>query len=801
MSEAPSKPLPSKIGRYRIFSKLAAGGMATVYLARSENDAGFEKIVALKVIHDHLAGEKAFVDMFLDEARIAANINHPNVATVFDFGNEKGVYYLAMEYLLGEPLGRIIRAVANRKNKDEVQRLPWYVARVLADACEGLHAAHELRDAEGNHLRVVHRDVSPENILVTYDGAVKLLDFGVAKAAQRIHETKVSKIKGKFAYVSPEQVRNEDLDRRTDLWGIGVCLWESLTLRRLFRRDSDAATLLAVVNDEIPPPSMLRGWVPPELDEIVLRALEREPERRYPSARAMGLELRTFLTQSGATLGIAEIGEWMESLFPTEKEKRVERVRQARQGKISNSLIPVVEESNSDGTMPSVSMAVSPGDAPAPTGTSLRELKKTLTEAGREAPSDVVALITMDVCEALQAKPTALAPEQVRISPDGRISLAPPFDPARGSDAVRSVQSCMRPFLPAGQTPISQVIGASEFRDPGELGAALQNELDPLARGGARKALVGLLQGSLPISSRMTARPPRRPTPTDQFAQDPLQVSGPSPTVSWDDELDDGELMKGVRNRGGFRALLVIAVLLAIAAAGIAVFEPELANDLLVRAGVVEPPEPEPEPIPEPEPEPRGIVALHVETENARVFHFVGRSPASIRGLPVRDTHGFIAVVEGRPFAHSTVGPDASWTDAPEPTFEFALQVPEEAREPGELQEAPASEDARIGMVRIVTDPPSAKVFHQVGIGPELTLDDLPIDQPLELLILAEGHQPHREIVDANAWPSEGPYRLERTIALTEAPQKRRRHRRRRDPSESEDSNEPEMQAEPEPEE
>ena len=142
--------------------------MATVYLARSENEAGFEKIVALKVIHDHLAGEKSFVDMFLDEARIAANINHPNVCTVFDFGVDKGIYYLAMEYLLGEPLGRIIRTIAKRQKKDEVKELPWYLARVLADACEGLHAAHELTDATGRHLGVVHRDVSPENIIVTY---------------------------------------------------------------------------------------------------------------------------------------------------------------------------------------------------------------------------------------------------------------------------------------------------------------------------------------------------------------------------------------------------------------------------------------------------------------------------------------------------------------------------------------------------------------------------------------------------------------------------------------------------------
>lgn len=291
-----SKPLPSHFGRYRIFSKLASGGMATVYLARTEHTSGFEKLVALKVIHEHLAEDEAFVHMFLDEARIAAGIDHPNVCTVFDFGEQDGVHYLAMEFLLGEPIKRVLRAVARRKDREEIRQLPYYIARLIAEACEGLHAAHELHGPRGEPLHVVHRDVSPENIVVTYDGGVKIVDFGVAKAAERIHETKVAKIKGKFAYIAPEQLRNEGVDRRSDVWGLGVCLWEALTLRRLFRRDSDASTLSAVLFDDIPAPSAVSPWVPVELDAIVLRALTRDREGRYRTARAMGQDLRRFLT-------------------------------------------------------------------------------------------------------------------------------------------------------------------------------------------------------------------------------------------------------------------------------------------------------------------------------------------------------------------------------------------------------------------------------------------------------------------------------------------------------------------------
>src|SRR5262245_21397103 len=269
------QPVQRQLGRYQLMLELASGGMATVYLARVAGAAGFEKLVALKRIHAHLAKQQKFTEMFLDEARIAARIGHPNVCDVFDFGEADGTYYLAMEYLLGETVSRLMR----KRTHDPS---PWtshelaLLARIVAEAAQGLHAAHELRDDRGEPMHVVHRDVSPQNLFVTYDGAAKVVDFGIARARGRIHDTTTGSIKGKYAYMSPEQVKNQTLDRRTDVWALGAILWEMLTRKRLFRRDSEVDTLMAVNDEAIAPPSSVRSDVPTSFDPIVMGALTRK---------------------------------------------------------------------------------------------------------------------------------------------------------------------------------------------------------------------------------------------------------------------------------------------------------------------------------------------------------------------------------------------------------------------------------------------------------------------------------------------------------------------------------------------
>ncbi|MDQ3035558.1 MAG: protein kinase [Myxococcota bacterium] len=318
-----------RLGRYVLCYELASGGMATVYLGRTEGPSGFGRLVALKVIHPHLAKQQEFVEMFLDEARIASRIVHPNVCSVFDYGEEEGAYYLAMDYLVGENAGRVMRAVA--RNPEIAARPSTYgaMARIVADACEGLHAAHELRDDDGQLMNLVHRDVTPHNVFVGYDGSVRVVDFGVALATGRTHHTTAGTLKGKFPYMSPEQIAREDVDRRSDVWSLGVCLWELLVRRRLFRRDSEYQTLQAVTAAPVPPPSEIRPGVPPVFDAIVARALERDPSRRYRSAREMGRDLNAALGALGGATS-ADVAELMDELFADARAERAALLDKAR---------------------------------------------------------------------------------------------------------------------------------------------------------------------------------------------------------------------------------------------------------------------------------------------------------------------------------------------------------------------------------------------------------------------------------------------------------------------------------------
>lgn len=323
VSRAPVPSIPERIGRYQLCFELASGGMASVHLARAEGTPGFQKLVALKRIHPHLAREQEYVDMFLDEARIASSITHPNVCSVFDFGEADGEYFIAMEYLVGEPLSRVHRRIVANAEQRISPLLPARMARIIAQACEGLHAAHELRDAGGASLEVVHRDVSAENLFVTYDGTTQVVDFGIAHARQRLHSTDSGQVKGTFPYMAPEQMTAASVDRRVDVWALGAVLWELLTLRRLFLRDTDVNTMYAVLSSEIEPPSSYRSDVPPELDEVVLKALRRNPDERWQTAREMGKALRRVLSQQEELVGPAELADWLTELFPDgERNKR-----------------------------------------------------------------------------------------------------------------------------------------------------------------------------------------------------------------------------------------------------------------------------------------------------------------------------------------------------------------------------------------------------------------------------------------------------------------------------------------------
>lgn len=294
--------------------------MGGVYLAKAAAAGGADKVVAVKLLHEHLAADEAVVAMFLDEARIVSAINHVNVSSVFDFGEQEGLYFLVMEYLEGEALDRVLKSVIAGTERHPLH--PWLVARVLSDAAEGLHAAHEVTGADGTPLEVVHRDVSPHNIFVTYDGVAKVVDFGIARARERSTATEAGTFKGKFEYASPEQIRGGQVDRRADLWALGVCLWELVTCTRLFQRADPPATGRAVIGDPIPRPSSVGSHVPAAFDEVAMKALERDPTKRFQTAREFARALREVIARSGESIDAPLVGEWLEELFPGDRVKR-----------------------------------------------------------------------------------------------------------------------------------------------------------------------------------------------------------------------------------------------------------------------------------------------------------------------------------------------------------------------------------------------------------------------------------------------------------------------------------------------
>ena len=317
----------ARIGRYQILGTLGAGGMAEVLLGRLVGPSGFERLVVVKRILPHLAGRRAFVDMFLDEARVVAQIRHPNVVTVHELGNEDGELFLVMEYLDGESAGGLLRRLSVKR-----ERLPFAVAAyVVAEACAGLHAAHELTSPTGESLHVVHRDVSPQNVFVTYSGAVKVLDFGIALAGDRQTRTEAGQIKGKFEYMSPEQWREEPLDRRADVFALGIVLYELSTGHRLFRRATHLETLEAICEAPIPKPSTLVPDYPPLLERVCMRALERNREDRYATAADMRRELLPFVNAEDLEPE-ATLARVMAKTFADRIEEKRSMVRAARTG-------------------------------------------------------------------------------------------------------------------------------------------------------------------------------------------------------------------------------------------------------------------------------------------------------------------------------------------------------------------------------------------------------------------------------------------------------------------------------------
>lgn len=306
------------VGRYVLHDEIASGGMATVRFGRLLGPVGFSRTVAIKCLHPQFAKDPEFSAMFLDEARLAARVRHPNVVPILDVVALEGDLFLVMEFVQGESLSKLLRVIRQRK-----ARVPLRVtASIMSGVLEGLHAAHEARSEQGEPLNIVHRDVSPQNVIVGLDGVSRVLDFGVAKAAGRIQSTREGQLKGKLAYMAPEQLRAGAVDRRTDIYAAAVVLWECLTGRRLFKADDEIGIFGMVLEGKIDPPSALVPTLPKGYDEVTMRGLHRDPAKRWQTAQDMAIGLEK-------VAGVAsprEVGAWVEQLAKDTLAKRAERI-------------------------------------------------------------------------------------------------------------------------------------------------------------------------------------------------------------------------------------------------------------------------------------------------------------------------------------------------------------------------------------------------------------------------------------------------------------------------------------------
>lgn len=317
---------PRTVGRYVLWGELASGGMATVHFGRLSGPVGFSRTVAIKRLHPQYAKDPEFVTMFLDEARLVGRIRHPNVVPTLDVVTLGGEIFIVMEYVPGEALSKLLKSAW----RQGMRMPPRVAATIVSSVLHGLHAAHLTKDEHGRELGIVHRDVSPQNILVGADGGTRVLDFGVAKAAGRLQTTRDGQVKGKIAYMPPEQLSGGTVSRQTDIYAAAVVLWECLASRRLFEGETEAMVLVQALEGRVEPPSRIAPNLAPEIDALVLRGLSREPAQRFATAREFALAIEQ-------TIGLAspsEVGEWVERVAKDELDRRAAHIAEIEQASV-----------------------------------------------------------------------------------------------------------------------------------------------------------------------------------------------------------------------------------------------------------------------------------------------------------------------------------------------------------------------------------------------------------------------------------------------------------------------------------
>ena len=405
--------LPERLGRYEIVAKLASGGMGEVFIARSVGPGGFVKPVVVKRIHPHLASDPQFVQMLFDEANLTSAVQHPNIVATLDVGSEGGTHFLILDYVPGDPISVLLREMKQRS----FSMPPWVVAFIGAQIASALHAAHEARGLSGEALGIVHRDVSAGNILLADSGRPVLVDFGVAKARRKMHQTAQGELKGKLPYMAPEMFEGAEVTRAVDIFSLGVVLYEMLTNVSPFRRKTDIDMILALKQGNVPRPSEVRAGLPPELDSIVLTALARERAQRWPNAAKIEEALRGWARGSGVAHEPAPVAEWLAWAFP----ERVE-ARKALLARVAN---PMQLPPPSSGTYRALTTGNYPG------GITGAVSSTPLPGVAQQRPAGPVSVMPPSM------PPSSSGPSAPRLLPSA--ALITPAAPARGRWATWAV--------------------------------------------------------------------------------------------------------------------------------------------------------------------------------------------------------------------------------------------------------------------------------------------------------------------------------------------------------------------------
>ena len=450
---------PTQTGKFRDIAELGKGGMGDVFLTVAPGPVGFNKLLVVKRLRESLADDPEFLRMFLNEARLAARLNHPNIVHTYEVGFDGTRHYIAMEYLEGQCLHRLVRRAARTGGLQLEMQL-----RVLADALAGLHYAHELADYDGTPLEIVHRDISPANIFVLYDGQVKLVDFGIAKSAGNA-ETKAGIFKGKIQYVSPEQYSGGPLDRRADVYSAGVVLWEAATQRRMWKDAGDLTVMQRVAAGDVPLPSAINPQVPARLEAMCMKALAVDKDDRYPTAAALQADIEEFLREIGSRVTAREVGALTAETFADDRAHLKvlieDQLRIVRDYPELPSLVPTVMLPQDTSNRPTVFESIAHADL---VTAATRRRKVALTFGGAAAAVVAGLLVwpsspSTDVTHA-HAKSAAPAESASPRPPDpGTAPAAPPVAAPQTKLIVETAPRHARvsvddAFLPAGGEPV-----------------------------------------------------------------------------------------------------------------------------------------------------------------------------------------------------------------------------------------------------------------------------------------------------------------------------------------------------------